>query len=889
MNNMQYNEILFFKVFRNKYIFQNIFYQIKLNNKQLKYYRFNYYDVPLETIIKTKNKILLLEKLNNHEKQQLQQQQQDQQQQNQQHQQQQHLLIFEKSWFNELFKLNKEWFDLELFLKVYNLFKIDVVNILLKSKSYYSRLLIIKDNLNVLMEIGHLIFNFGLSGIERLVDEKKLLSIEMFNYLDSFGFIDSKFVFNQLYILFGKYTMDYQGEGEQDDDHDDDDDYNEYYYKRIDNNGVTSEEEEEEEGEEIINEIVRYNSNDHFEYIKLLYNNNKLRGVNNQTSSPLLKNIILQIALKYDDSDIFKLLYSNYHHCSSSSSSSSSSTNKTNPQQFIKLCDGIMVKLEEFLHEGELFRFDFGNYKILDLFAGRFKSIDCARYRIIMASLLVSLSTQKRNISHYVKTIDDPDLADFIIDNKLQNDFIFSHHSLRNDLSNASKFITNNIKLWIISKINSPVKVRFLLNNGNIAYGDKTYLYCNETVNNNQDLIEAHKGLFSIFSVKFLIEIQISKRGFNNILDSIMDRPSYMITNSNSNSAADKLMKLLFFSIKENLNHLYKKLFKILLEKNSTNKDFYNNFIHIFYILVSLNRIPLSNNNNNNNNNNRREIYLNRVYKVLTLNGNNLKLIEFYKFSDNIKRFEKMTVLKKKKRHLSIRNYLTNLDLNEFSSVFINDSSSEKSSLIKYLIQTNNYCLLNEFSKILNNNDQDKLFYLKYSVWSNYPKSFTYLMEIIKFDNWKDGFFKILKFIILKDNIQFLNSILFNYNFNNINNNNNNNKNNNYNSGDGDGDGSIIDKNYFLNYCHIIILYYSCRFNKIGIIEKLVNEFKYNYSPINYKGVQLIIQNQFTNELIQKFKNNSIIISFIKNVGLEDSFSKNDIDIVDFSVLKLTF
>ncbi|EAL70410.2 hypothetical protein DDB_G0272903 [Dictyostelium discoideum AX4] len=57
------NDDLFFKIFRNQYINREIFNKVKEYNKKLKYIRYNYYDLPLELIIKKKNQQLFVEKL----------------------------------------------------------------------------------------------------------------------------------------------------------------------------------------------------------------------------------------------------------------------------------------------------------------------------------------------------------------------------------------------------------------------------------------------------------------------------------------------------------------------------------------------------------------------------------------------------------------------------------------------------------------------------------------------------------------------------------------------------------------------------------------------------------------------------------------------------------
>ncbi|KAM9971829.1 hypothetical protein ACTFIW_011812 [Dictyostelium discoideum] len=57
------NDDLFFKIFRNQYINREIFKKVKEHNKKLKYIRYNYYDLPLELIIKLRNQQLFVEKL----------------------------------------------------------------------------------------------------------------------------------------------------------------------------------------------------------------------------------------------------------------------------------------------------------------------------------------------------------------------------------------------------------------------------------------------------------------------------------------------------------------------------------------------------------------------------------------------------------------------------------------------------------------------------------------------------------------------------------------------------------------------------------------------------------------------------------------------------------
>ncbi|KAM9984763.1 hypothetical protein ACTFIY_009172 [Dictyostelium cf. discoideum] len=57
------NDDLFFKIFRNQYINREIFNKVKEYNKKLKYIRYNYYDLPLEIIIKKRNQKLFVEKL----------------------------------------------------------------------------------------------------------------------------------------------------------------------------------------------------------------------------------------------------------------------------------------------------------------------------------------------------------------------------------------------------------------------------------------------------------------------------------------------------------------------------------------------------------------------------------------------------------------------------------------------------------------------------------------------------------------------------------------------------------------------------------------------------------------------------------------------------------
>ncbi|KAM9990289.1 hypothetical protein ACTFIY_006344 [Dictyostelium cf. discoideum] len=57
---------LYNKIFKNKYLKNIIFSNIREYNKEQRYIRYNYYDFPFELILKTKNQQLLIEKLNDY-------------------------------------------------------------------------------------------------------------------------------------------------------------------------------------------------------------------------------------------------------------------------------------------------------------------------------------------------------------------------------------------------------------------------------------------------------------------------------------------------------------------------------------------------------------------------------------------------------------------------------------------------------------------------------------------------------------------------------------------------------------------------------------------------------------------------------------------------------
>ncbi|KAK5582115.1 hypothetical protein RB653_003698 [Dictyostelium firmibasis] len=59
-------DVLFNRVFKNKYLKNKIYTFIKENNKEQRYIRYNYYDFPFELVFKTKNQHLLIEKLNHY-------------------------------------------------------------------------------------------------------------------------------------------------------------------------------------------------------------------------------------------------------------------------------------------------------------------------------------------------------------------------------------------------------------------------------------------------------------------------------------------------------------------------------------------------------------------------------------------------------------------------------------------------------------------------------------------------------------------------------------------------------------------------------------------------------------------------------------------------------
>ncbi|EAL61024.1 hypothetical protein DDB_G0292950 [Dictyostelium discoideum AX4] len=61
-------DFLFYKVFKNKYLINKIYSYITQHNKEQTYIGYNYYDFPLELILKTKNQPLLIEKINNYNK-----------------------------------------------------------------------------------------------------------------------------------------------------------------------------------------------------------------------------------------------------------------------------------------------------------------------------------------------------------------------------------------------------------------------------------------------------------------------------------------------------------------------------------------------------------------------------------------------------------------------------------------------------------------------------------------------------------------------------------------------------------------------------------------------------------------------------------------------------
>ncbi|KAM9973410.1 hypothetical protein ACTFIW_010497 [Dictyostelium discoideum] len=61
-------DLLFTKVFKNIYLREIIYSFISEINKEQRLIRYNYYDFPLELILKTKNQPLLIEKLYNYNK-----------------------------------------------------------------------------------------------------------------------------------------------------------------------------------------------------------------------------------------------------------------------------------------------------------------------------------------------------------------------------------------------------------------------------------------------------------------------------------------------------------------------------------------------------------------------------------------------------------------------------------------------------------------------------------------------------------------------------------------------------------------------------------------------------------------------------------------------------
>ncbi|KAN0032553.1 hypothetical protein ACTFIV_006453 [Dictyostelium citrinum] len=101
---------LFFKVYRNLFLREKIFNYIKISNQY--YLTFNYYEFPLSLIIKTRNEILLIEKINflilkNHQKDNY-----------------KHFINFNYYCLYKLFKWKE--LDFQIFYKIYKIFQFEI-------------------------------------------------------------------------------------------------------------------------------------------------------------------------------------------------------------------------------------------------------------------------------------------------------------------------------------------------------------------------------------------------------------------------------------------------------------------------------------------------------------------------------------------------------------------------------------------------------------------------------------------------------------------------------------------------------------------------------------------------------------------------------------------
>ncbi|KAM9956263.1 hypothetical protein ACTFIR_002975 [Dictyostelium discoideum] len=212
---------LFLIIYRNKYLRIKIFHEIKISNKKLKYIRYSFYDAPLDFIIKTRNKQLLIEKLNlfskfinnnsnnNSNNNNLNNNNNDNNNNNNNNNDNTEINDIYKYYieFNSKdFELLLEWKDLDLstFIEFINTFSIKLKELNAKTINKYIQILIIENGVNVeILEyilketnINNIIEKEGVGGIYEecktdLIENffKKAtteMSMKMFNYLFEF-------------------------------------------------------------------------------------------------------------------------------------------------------------------------------------------------------------------------------------------------------------------------------------------------------------------------------------------------------------------------------------------------------------------------------------------------------------------------------------------------------------------------------------------------------------------------------------------------------------------------------------------------------------------------------------------------------------------------------